>query len=39
VVDDLKKLPGWAEGRPTFTNLVAVKDPVTNVVCEWRDVT
>ena len=38
VVDDLKKLPGWAEGRPTFTNLVAVKDPVTNVVCEWRDV-
>lgn len=38
VIDDLKKLPGWAEGRPTFTNLVAVKDPVTNMITEWRDV-
>ena len=38
VIDDLKKLPGWVEGRPTFTNLVAVKDPVTNIICEWRDV-
>jgi hypothetical protein len=38
VIDDLKKLPGWAEGRPTFTNLVAVKDPVTDMICEWRDV-
>lgn len=38
VIDDLKKLPGWSEGRPTFTNLVAVKNPVTNVICEWQDV-
>ena len=38
VIDDLKKLPGWAEGRPTFTNLVAVKDPITNMITEWRDV-
>jgi len=38
VIDDLKKLPGWDEGRPTFTNLVAVKDPVTNMITEWRDV-
>lgn len=38
VIEDLKKVPGWAEGRPTFTNLVGVKDPVTNMICEWRDV-
>ena len=38
VVMDLMRVPGWSEGRPTFTNLVAVKDPDTNVVVEWRDV-
>jgi hypothetical protein len=38
VIDDLKKLAGWAEGRPTFTNLVAVKDAGTNMICEWVDV-
>jgi len=38
VIEDLKKVPGWSEGRPTFTNLVGVKDPITNMICEWRDV-
>ena len=38
VIDDLKKMPGWAEGRPTINNLVAVKDPETNMIIEWRDV-
>lgn len=37
VINDLKKLAGWAEGRPTFTNLVAVKDAGTNLICEWVD--
>ena len=38
IIMDLMKVPGWGEGRPTFTNLVAVKDPDTNLIVEWRDV-
>jgi len=37
VIEDLTKVRGWSEGRPTFTNLVAVKDP-KNLVIGWRDV-
>ena len=37
VIMDLMKGRGWSEGRPTFTNLVAVKDPITNVVIGWQD--
>lgn len=37
VVEDLKKVAGWDEGRPTFTKLVAVKDPVTNMIVGWKD--
>ena len=37
VIENLKKIKGWKEGRPTFTNLVAVKDPYTNMIIEWRD--
>jgi hypothetical protein len=33
VVFDLMKVPRWGEGRPTFTNLVAVKDPVYKYGC------
>ena len=36
VIDDLKKLPGWSEGRPTFTNLKAIKN-YEGVICEWID--
>ena len=36
VIDDLKKLPGWSEGRPTFTNLKAIKNS-EGVICEWID--
>lgn len=36
VIEDLKKVAGWAEGRPTFTNLVAVKDE-TGIICGWTD--
>ncbi len=36
VIDDLKKLPGWAFGRPTFTNLKAIKN-AEGVICEWVD--
>lgn len=38
VIEDLKKIKGWSEGRPTFTNLVAVKDPYTGMVNGWRDI-
>ena len=37
VIEDLKKVKGWKEGRPTFTNLVAVKDPTTGMVIGWQD--
>lgn len=37
VIDDLRKVKGWHEGRPTFTELVAIKDPLTNMVIGWRD--
>jgi len=37
VIDDLKKVPGWDIGRPTFTNLVTVRDKVTGVVSGWVD--
>ena len=37
VIEDLKKVPGWDIGRPTFTNLVTVRDKVTGVVCGWVD--
>ena len=38
VIHALMRLDGWEKGRPTFTNLVAVKDPVTNMITDWRDV-
>jgi hypothetical protein len=36
VIDDLKKLPGWEMGRPTFTNLKAIKN-AEGVICQWVD--
>jgi hypothetical protein len=36
VIDDLMKVPGWHEGRPTFTNLVALRDE-TGLICAWID--
>jgi len=38
VIEDLTKVKGWNEGRPTFTNLVAVKDPDTGMVNGWHDI-
>jgi hypothetical protein len=37
VLMDLAQLGGWANGRPTFQNLVALRDPVSGVICAWRD--
>jgi hypothetical protein len=37
VLVDLAQVPGWANGRPTFQNLVAVRDEATGVICGWRD--
>jgi hypothetical protein len=37
VIDDLKKLPGWSDGRPTFKNLTAVHDPSTGLISGWVD--
>ena len=36
VVDCLQKQPGFAEGRPVFTNLVADKNEA-GVICGWRE--
>lgn len=38
VIDDLMKLPGWANGYPTFKNLVATRDPLTNQINGWVDI-
>jgi len=37
VIEDLAKQPGWAEGRPTFKNLKARKDPDTGLIIGWID--
>jgi hypothetical protein len=37
VIEDLKKQPGWSEGRPTYRNLVAARDPVTGMINGWKD--
>lgn len=37
VINDLMKLPGWVNGNPTFKNLVATRDPVTNQINGWVD--
>jgi Mg-chelatase subunit ChlD len=37
VLMDLAQVPGWANGRPTFQNLVAIRDEATGVICGWRD--
>jgi hypothetical protein len=37
VIEDLKKCEGWNIGRPTYKNLVSVKDSITNKVIGWID--
>ena len=37
VIGDLKKLPGWSSGRPTFKNLTTVHDPSTGLISGWVD--
>jgi hypothetical protein len=37
VIDDLNKQPGMEHGRPTYTNLVAIRDPVSGLVVRWED--
>jgi Mg-chelatase subunit ChlD len=37
VVKDLMKLPGWSAGRPTFANLVTMRDPHTGMITGWVD--
>lgn len=37
VVEDLAQVAGWDVGRPTFRNLVAIRDTATGVICGWRD--
>ena len=37
VIHDLMKQPGWAEGRPTYRNLVATRDPTTGLINGWKD--
>ena len=36
IIRDLMKVPGWSSGRPTFTNLVALRDE-SGLICEWID--
>lgn len=37
VISDLKKLPGWSVGRPTFKNLVTMRDDATGLIVGWVD--
>jgi hypothetical protein len=37
VIDDLKKLPGWSDGRPVFKNLVTMRDDVSGLIVGWVD--
>jgi hypothetical protein len=37
VINDLKKLPGWSVGRPTFKNLVTMRDDVSGLIVGWVD--
>jgi hypothetical protein len=38
VIECLRRQPGWECGRPTFKNLVATRDPTTNMINAWIDV-
>jgi hypothetical protein len=38
VIDCLRGQPGWEVGRPVFKNLVATRDPYTNIINYWVDV-
>jgi hypothetical protein len=37
VIKDLERVSGWAEGRPTFVNLVATRDAETGMINGWID--
>ena len=37
VIKDLMKLPGWTIGRPAFTNLKTVHNPITGMISGWID--
>jgi hypothetical protein len=37
VIGELRKVAGWDIGRPTFGNLVAIRDPATDMICGWID--
>jgi hypothetical protein len=37
VINDLKKLPGWSVGRPTFKNLVTMRDDASGLIVGWVD--
>jgi hypothetical protein len=37
VISDLMRLPGWSCGRPSFTNLTTIRDPVSNEIVGWRE--
>jgi hypothetical protein len=39
VIEDLRKLPGWSVGWPTFDNLVAIREADTDMICGWIDMT
>lgn len=37
VISDLKKLPGWSDGRPTFKNLVTMREEASGLIVGWVD--
>lgn len=37
VIQSLLKIDGWNDGRPTFLNLKALRDPVSGQICDWID--
>lgn len=37
VIDTLKRTRGWDTGRPTFLNLIAIRDTITGMITDWID--
>jgi hypothetical protein len=37
VIQTLKQTRGWEKGRPTFLNLVAIRDTITGMISGWID--
>ena len=37
VINNLKRIRGWETGRPTFLNLIPIRDTITGMISGWID--